>query len=207
MDLFTIIPGIGAALIAIRNWLALRKGADITPHRILSYGIVRDSADEPEVKNLYFPILFHNEGTKGGMITKVEIFFQNGEKIKQLPIISKIKLRELTDDQVNLGRQYADMVTFEEKGYTIQIPTYPIAVAAGESIEAMFFCVDYKEDNIIPLDKDIKCIIKIEYGKNKVNKIEFPFILTSEDFDGTDLVRWFKPHAGNMREQFPSDYK
>lgn len=27
MDIFTIIPAVGAALIAIRNWIALRKGA------------------------------------------------------------------------------------------------------------------------------------------------------------------------------------
>lgn len=207
MDLFTIIPGIGAAIIAIRNWWALRRGAVIFPNKILSYGIVRDDPNEPQVKNFYIPIIFHNEGTNVGMITKVEILFYDGNTTKRLPIISKIKLRELTDDQVNLGRQYADMVTFDEKGYIIQIPMYPISVPAGESTQTMFFCVDYREDDIVKLDKELTCIIRIEYGRNKTREIKFPFILTKEDFNGTDLVRWFKPQAGNMREQFPGDYE
>ncbi len=206
MDIFTVIPAVGAAIIAVRNWLVLRKGADITPHKILSYGIVRDQPDEPEVNNIYIPLIFHNDGTKGGMITKIEIVFQDGETIKKLPIISKIKLNELSNDQVNLGRQSVDMVKFEESGYTIQIPMFPISVPAGESAEAMFQCYDDKEDNIIPLDKELKCIVKIEYGRNKTSHVKFPFMLTSEDYDGTDLLRWFRPEAGNMREQFPGDY-
>ncbi|MEJ2277874.1 MAG: hypothetical protein P8Y70_09025 [Candidatus Lokiarchaeota archaeon] len=193
-ELFTIIPAVVALIVAIRNWLELRKGADIKPHRILSYGIVRDQTEDPKINNIYLPLIFHNEGTKVGMITKVEI-------------ISKIKLRELSKEDTNVGRQFVDMVDFEENGYIIQVPTYPISVPAGESSEAMFLSYEDKKQNIIPLDKKLTCIIKIEYGENRISEVKAPFILTKEDYEGTDYLRWFKPQSGNMREQFPADYQ
>ncbi|MEJ2250708.1 MAG: hypothetical protein P8Y97_13780, partial [Candidatus Lokiarchaeota archaeon] len=116
-------------------------------------------------------------------------------------------LRELSKEDTNVGRQFVDMVDFEENGYIIQVPTYPISVPAGESSEAMFLSYEDKKQNIIPLDKKLTCIIKIEYGENRISEVKAPFILTKEDYEGTDYLRWFKPQSGNMREQFPADYQ
>ena len=168
---------------------------------------MRENADESEFANLFIPLIFHNDGTRHGMITKIEISFRDGITIKKLPIISKIKLNQLDKDHMNQGRQAIDAVDFDEIGYTVQVPTYPISVPAGESTEAIFYCCAYTNDKILPIDKQLECSIRIEYNGKRINQVSFPFILTSEDYDGTINLRWFKPEPGNMREQFPGDYE
>jgi hypothetical protein len=176
----------------------MRKGADIYPHEIITYGIVNNTAQNPTHDHLYIPLIFHNEGIKPGMITKIEILFDNEGEIKPLQILAKVELNDI-------GQQAARMniEDFTQKGYTVKIPLYPINVPAGESTDIVLQCYQRIEDNIFLLDKEFMCIIRINYGRNKTREVRFPFLLTSEDYEETRFLKWYRPRAGNLKELYP----
>ena len=200
VDLISLVAGVGAGLLALRNYFILRKGACIYPDEIVTYGIVRPVNDEQRA--LFFPLTFHNEGNRNGVVKKIEIGFFDGVTTKYLQIWEKVELNSLGAQ----GRQ-ATYGEFIQKGYTGINPIYPIVVPAGESVSIMIECLDRKDNRVIPVDKQLTCIIKIEYGRDASNEIRFPFLLSAEDFEKTETIKWYRPKAGNLREQFPSYFK
>ncbi|MFX0102790.1 MAG: hypothetical protein ACFFCS_24695 [Candidatus Hodarchaeota archaeon] len=188
IDIFSLIsffPAIFGMLIGIRNWLIMRKGANIIPNKIYTYGIISTG----KIASLFFPLIFHNVGTKPGMIHNIKISFKDDEgSTKDLNIIDKVKLIE---HGVSVRTMNYDI--FMSKGFSVVHPLYPIVILDKESSDVIVFCVFKEEENTIPYDTDLKCTISILYGKNKKREVEFPFRLSREKYILTDHIRWFKP--------------
>ncbi len=200
IDPISLIAASGAGLLALRNFFTLRQGACIVPDEIVTYGIVRPVNDDQRA--LFFPLTFHNEGSKNGIIKKIEIGFSDGIKTNFLPVWEKVELN-------NLGAQgrRASYGEYLKDGYSTINPIFPIVVPANESVNVIIQCLDKKDDRAITVDKQLTCIIKIEYGRDDTSEVSFPFLLSMEDFEKTDTIKWYRPKAGNLREQFPSYFK
>lgn len=187
-DLLALIPAVFAVILALYNWFQMRKAAKIVPNEIINYGLI--SSDYHGGYKLILPLIFHNDGARKGMITQVEVGFihDEGKEIKYLDMDGKAILNEVGEDVA----QRSDWDKYTELGYRMIQPTYPIVVLGDESTDVVLIASASHEDKIVPKDKDAECVIKVRYGKNKVNMITFPFRL-SDDKIPDNMITWLSP--------------
>jgi hypothetical protein len=186
IDLISLIPALFAVILSLYNFYKMSKSADIVPNEIISYGLI-SSSYQGEFK-LVIPLLFHNNGAKKGLIKDIKIGFITNNDIKYLDITGKAKLTELEDE----ASQLSDWDKFTKDGYRIIQPSFPISILGDESTDTVLIATSVYDDEIIPLDRESKCTIEVYFGKNKMNKVEFPFYL-SEDSIPDNRIKWFKP--------------
>ncbi|MBN2153486.1 MAG: hypothetical protein JW839_18675 [Candidatus Lokiarchaeota archaeon] len=185
IDLLTIlgwIPAVFGTLMSVRNWLAMRRGADLVPNRILNYGHISGG----EVHSFFMPLIVHNEGAKPGVITDIQIAFTDGETTTSLNVCWKVKLKGLGSKVLEMSYE-----SFCNEGYEVEQPLYPITVPAGESASVMLECA-IDEGKAFPVDKEVNCIIRVEYGHNRHGETSFPFKMTASQY-GMEYIRWYKP--------------
>jgi hypothetical protein len=180
------IPGVGAAIISIRNWWVLRKGADITPLPIVNYGLWAIKSGDKTNKMLILPLLFNNDGVKNGLVVNVEVSFSSGGQYKPIQIRRKIRLNDFSEQEM----RNMNLTDFRNKVISSVNPSFPVPVYAHEGNTAMFEGFD--GDNAIPIGKETMCQIKVIQQDGKTNSIEFPFRLTQEQFDNTvNNLSWY----------------
>lgn len=184
IDLISMVPGVFATGLSLYNWLQTRKPANITPDQIIDYAIVSSSYDNADI--LTIPLVFYNSGAYNGIITDIKIGFKAGGKTKFLEIMGRANLSELTTDQMmNMAAE-----AYTKEGYTIVVPNYPINVLPGDTTSVVLIGVADHDENIIPTDVDAKWVVETHFGKNRVNKEEFDFRLSKENYEFAEYLRW-----------------
>jgi hypothetical protein len=180
------IPGIGAAIISIMNWLELRKGADITPLPFVNYGLWAIKSGEKTNKVLILPLSFNNDGVKNGLIVNIEIAFIHGNDVKPIQIRRKIRLNEVGEQET----RNMDLTMLRNRLLASINPSFPIPVYAHEGNMAIFEGFD--GENAIPIGKETICRITVDQQNGKSNSIEFPFTLSAEQFDkAVNNLTWY----------------
>ena len=192
VDIISLIPALFGAILSLYNFYKMSRPANIFPTEIVNYGLVSSSYEKSF--KMVFPLVFHNDGAKKGIIREIRIGFKNNGSLKYLDDMFKVRLHELSDDIAQL----CDWNKFIEHGYRIIQPTYPISILSDSSVETNFIATCYYEDEVIPLDSNSECIVEVFYGKNKVNTLLMPFYLAEEDIPDDRLV-WF-PLKRNIKE-------
>src|SRR5210317_1468614 len=86
IDVRTLAPAVGAAALSLKNWLDLRKGANIKPLPLLNYGLWSIKKDATRNKVLLLPLMFKNDGVKDGIITSITVSFAKGSEFVPVEI-------------------------------------------------------------------------------------------------------------------------
>lgn len=187
LDLVSFIPAAFGVLLSIYNWLKARQPANIHANEFFEYGLLTSSYYERMM--LILPLIFDNSGKKKGMIKQVKIGFKCNNVINYIDIDGKVKLTELSSaDSDSIGWD-----NFHKEGYQLIKPTYPIIVEPDQSTDVVLISEIALEDDLLPLDQDLKCIIEVYFRKKKMNKIEIPFYLSSENVGEDEDLLWLKP--------------
>ncbi|MFX1251630.1 MAG: hypothetical protein ACFFCZ_08470 [Promethearchaeota archaeon] len=199
IDLVTLLAALFGVVLSIYNWLMMRRPANIFPNEIVNYGMIH--SQEHEGAKLILPIIFHNEGAKKGVITRIKLGFKHGEEVKYLTFVGKARLTEL-DEETAFQGGWDD---FEKEGYKILQPTYPIVVPSEESVDVVMISNAWHTDGILPIDKKTTCVIEVYFGNNKINKVEFPFFLKKKHIID-DVICWYEPISKHPDAEDP-DYE
>ncbi|MFX0094776.1 MAG: hypothetical protein ACFFBD_23770 [Candidatus Hodarchaeota archaeon] len=199
LDLISLVAALFAVILSIYNWLMMRRPAKIFPNEIVNYGMIY--SEEHEGAKLILPIIFHNEGAKKGLITRIKVGFKHGESVKYLVFVGRARLMELSEDTAFQG----DWDSFEKEGFTILQPTYPIVVPGGESVDVVIIANAWHTDGILPVDKETTCVIEVYFGNEKMNKVEFPYLLKKKHIID-NVICWYEPISEHPDAEDP-DYK
>ncbi|UCE12179.1 MAG: hypothetical protein JSV04_08220 [Candidatus Heimdallarchaeota archaeon] len=162
---FSAVPGIGAAILSIYNYLQARKGPDIKISQIFQYGII-NLLDE-DCKLFYLAIPFENHGTAVGSINSVKLELTwDGNKNHLYPV-RRVELTGSGEDAI-----------LHQEDFSEQQPLFPVYVPAygGDT----FFFEFHDLENPFPIEVDIKARLIASYkdGKKKTDK-EFIVNVTS----------------------------
>ncbi|MFX0114063.1 MAG: leucine-rich repeat domain-containing protein [Candidatus Hodarchaeota archaeon] len=179
-DISVYAPAVAALLLSLYNWYLMRRGANIQPDKLITYGLQNITWEDHQRYNrqekyLYFPVLLNNEGMKAGVVSNIEIFFKGANGEKKIETVRRV-------DMNKAGGQ----LTIEEL-----VPPLPISIPAGEGMTVTFECRDAGNE-IIPINEDLTCKIAVRYGKNHTSSIKFPFKVTSEDMLKARNVVWLQ---------------
>jgi hypothetical protein len=187
VDLISFAPALFAVVLSIYNWFKMTRPANIFPNEIINYGSIASSYQGGV--QLCIPLILHNEGATRGMVTGIKIGFAEANTMKYLEVLGKARLTE-----VDINKAYRfDWDKFEEEGYRMIQPTYPVVVEAFESTDVILIAQATFKSEVLPIGKDVNCVIEIKYGKNKANQVSFPFFLSEESADVDNRLVWYKP--------------
>lgn len=187
IDIFSFIPALGAVGLSLKNWLELKQGAVIRPVKFTNYGLWGVKYQEKQNKGLLIPIILSNDGSKSGMVTDISIEFKGPDGTKELDIRRKVELKSIPADTMKA----MNFESYRKQGLEELNPFFPIPVASNEDNSVLLDCFD--RDNVIQLDKKHTCSIHVSYGNGKSSSIEFPFMLTTEEYDNsTDVIKWLR---------------
>jgi hypothetical protein len=187
VDFLSLAPAVLALLLSIYNWFKMSRPANLYPNEIINYGYI--ASDYQGGVQLCIPLILHNEGANRGMITGVKIGFQFDNEIKYIDVLGKARLNEV---DINQAFRF-DWDKFEQDGYRMIQPTYPIIVEGLESTDVTLIAQATFKENVIPIDTQTECIVEIKFGKNKSNLIKFPFFLSKEFAEVDNRLMWYEP--------------
>ena len=185
-DLISLLPALFAVVLSIYNYYKLPRPANIFPTELVNYGIISSSYENSF--KVILPLVFHNEGSKKGIIKKVKVGFKQNSTITYFDNLTKVRLNELDDNIAQL----TDWNKFIEHGYRVVQPSYPIPISEYASVDETFVGICSYDEKLIPLDQECEYIIEVYFGKNKVNMLNFPFFLSKEDIPDDRLI-WLEP--------------
>ena len=187
IDPISLAPALFAVILSLYNYYKASNPANIVPTEIVNFGIISSSYEG--AFKFVFPLVFHNEGAKKGVIKKIKIGFKStGKEIKYFDELLKVRLQELTDDLAQL----TDWAKFIEHGYLIINPTYPVSIESDSALDLVLVATCPIEESIVPLDEASEYVIEVYFGKNKVRKEFFPFSLHNDEIPDDRLV-WLSP--------------
>jgi hypothetical protein len=159
----------------------MRQPADIYPTRIVNYGMIASEYHEGML--LVFPLILANEGARNGLVSEIKIGFKSkDQEIKYMELDGKVRLKELDAEMA----RYIDWNKFEENGYVIIQPTYPIVVEPDSSADVYLIGRMASEENIIPIGTEAE----VHFGRGKVNTVKFSFFMTEEDSKRDNYLVW-----------------
>jgi len=181
LDPISLIPAIFATLLSIYNWYQLRKPADIYPYPLIEYGYIQ--SDYHKGYQLCLPMMFYNKGSNRGLITSIQVRFQSNPVI-ELEILGRAQMNDLS---INAVYNF-DWDSFEEEGYTIRLPTYPIAVEGKYSEDVIMIA----QSTNFPIGKHTECQIIVGFDDGRTNSCKFPFYLSKESAEVDNMLRWYK---------------
>ena len=188
VDLLSLIPALFGALLSLYNWWQMSQPAKIFPNPFFSYGLIASSYQEGML--LCFPIVLSNEGAHKGMVTEIRFQFKNPEGMfTPLDLDGKAQLLDLNPEEARM----MDWQKFENHGYIIKQPTYPIVVPAHSSVDVYLIARSFFEDREIPIEQPSECQIEVFYDHNKHQSIRFPFYLPQSIIDQDDQMHWLSP--------------
>ena len=185
-DLISLLPALFAVVLSIYNYYKLSRPANFFPTELVNYVIISSSYENSF--KVILPLVFHNEGSKKGIIKKVKVGFKQNSTITYFDNLTKVRLNELDDNIAQL----TDWNKFIEHGYRVVQPSYPIPISEYASVDETFVGICSYDEKLIPLDQECEYIIEVYFGKNKVNMLNFPFFLSKEDIPDDRLI-WLEP--------------
>ncbi|MCG3218650.1 MAG: hypothetical protein KAR35_06570 [Candidatus Heimdallarchaeota archaeon] len=179
-------PGVGAAALAVFNFLTMRKGAVIVPGKVSTYGLMLENFT-PIRRAFYFPVPLYNKGIEQGVVSNVEFILNTANGDIVFPVEDRVEMKSIA--------QKVGSASFSPEDPSINvIPTFPMLIRPKEGLVAIFKCVDPLKDSkeyIIPTDEHITITIKVTYNEDKTSAIIVPFHRekTTQPFG---LVRWYR---------------
>ena len=99
----------------------------------------------------------------------------------------------LLHDLRNLEDSETIYEKFTDEAYVILVPTYPIVLEAGESINTTIVTSVGVDEKSVPIGTDAELIIEVHYGAKKFNTKKIPFYLSQENADSDNVLLWLKP--------------
>ncbi|MFW9916196.1 MAG: hypothetical protein ACFFGZ_11370 [Candidatus Thorarchaeota archaeon] len=189
IGLLAMVPAVFGAAMSAYNWYMMNRPADIHSSEILNFGFISSSYEEAML--FCFPLIFSNDGAKKGLITDIKIGFKKDGEITYIDLDGKARLKELDSATAPL----LDWKKYQEEGYVILQPTYPIPVEAGASTDVTLMATVDFDEKAIPIGEEVECVIEVEFGHRKRNTTSFPFLLSEETAEIDDRLVWLKPSA------------
>ncbi|MFX0125281.1 MAG: hypothetical protein ACFFAE_16760, partial [Candidatus Hodarchaeota archaeon] len=168
------LPGIGAAVLSIYNFLRARRGAVLELSHIYQFGVINLHDEGKDFKLIYLTIPFENQGTSVGTVNsiKLELSWQGNRTI--LYPARRVELAIPEDDAV-----------IHQEDFKTVLPILPVYIPAynGASFTFEFHDVD---ENPFPVEQDVNTGLSIIYdGKKKVKK-EFTMKVSSESWSRSE---------------------
>ncbi|MFW9906712.1 MAG: hypothetical protein ACFFFH_20570 [Candidatus Thorarchaeota archaeon] len=168
------IPGIGAALLSIYNFLKARRGAVLKLSHIYQFGSINLHDEGKDFKLIYLTIPFENQGTAVGAVNSIKLVLSwHGNRTVLYPA-RRVELSDPEDDAV-----------IHQEDFKTSLPILPVYIPAydGASFTFEFHDVD---ENPFPVEHDVNAELSIIYdGKKKVIK-EFPMKISSESWSRSE---------------------
>lgn len=201
----TAAPGIGAAVLSVYNFLQNQKGANLHPVEFLNFGIISPAKHHHTSEILdnktvfYFPVLINNTGIKPGSVKNVQIIFTDLHESNQFKIDKRVEFNS------KIGVIQGQNVS--EDQFIDVFPQMPITVPPKDGITLIFRGIDW-DNEVVPIDTELKCSIVIKYGLKKKKIIEFNFKLYSEDYENArNKLNWIEIESTSIidEEQLVSD--
>jgi hypothetical protein len=189
IGIIAMIPAVFGAAMSAYNWYKMNRPADIHSSEIVNFGFISSSYEEAML--FCFPLIMTNDGATKGLITGIKIGFKKDDEIDYIDLDGKARLKELDSATAPL----LDWKKFQENGYVILQPTYPIPVEAGASTDVTLMATVDFEEKVIPIGEEVECVIEVEFGNRKRNTTSFPFFLSEETVDIDDRLVWLTPTA------------
>ena len=168
------LPGIGAAVLSIYNFLKARRGAVLELSHIYQFGTINLHDEGKDFKLLYLTIPFENQGSSVGTVNsiKLELSWQ-GNRTTLYPA-RRVELADPEDDAV-----------IHQEDFKTALPILPVYIPAyaGAAFTFEFHDVD---ENPFPVEQDVNTGLSIIYdGKKKVKK-EFILRISSESWSRSE---------------------
>ena len=184
--LYSLIPALGAIILSLYNWWVLRQGGKIKALQIVNYGLWSVKVDQRLVKHLFLPVILDNVAIRPALVTDIIISFENNGGKKELDVKRRIELTMPPGAMSGMGiNQFRINQTKEI------VPFYPIPVNGQEGRMVMLDCIDHGE--VIDLDQEHICSIEVRFGNNKKAITNFPFKISTADFDkALDHIQWYR---------------
>ena len=187
LDIMSYATSAFAVLLSLYNWYKMNRPATIQPSRMVNYGFIASSYENSFL--FCFPLIFENTGSKKGVITEIKLAYKVGETKKYIDADARVRLHELK----GATAPRMDFEKFTDEGYAILLPTYPIVVEGGQTIDTTIISTVGIDEDIVPIAEEAKLIIEVYFGKNKKQTKEIPFYLSKESADSDDVLLWLKP--------------
>lgn len=182
---FSLVPALGAIVLSFYNWYSLRQGGKIKPLKIVNYGLWSVKIEKRKVKHFFLPVILDNVAVKPALVTDITISFESDGLKTNLAVNRRI---DLTMPSSMSGM---DINQFRMKQTKEMVPFYPIPVNGLEGRMVMLDCFD--KGDVLELDKDYFCVIEVTFGNNKNSSTNFPFKVTSDNFEkALDHIQWYR---------------
>lgn len=186
IDLFSLAPGLLALLLSLYNYWVMRKPAHIIPDEIITYALI--SSEYEESYKFCFPMVFHNTGAKKGVIKGIKVGFKKEGQVRYVDVVGRARLLDVEEDEAERG----DWQSFTRNGYRIILPTFPLPIEGGSSVDLILVATASFEDGILPLDQECEYVVEVRFGNNKINQASYPFFL-AKSIIPDDRIIWIEP--------------
>ena len=168
------LPGMGAAVLSIYNFLRARRGAVLKLSHIYQFGAINLHDEGKDFKLIYLTIPFENQGTSVGTVNsiKLELSWQ-GNKTFLYPA-RRVELADPEDDAV-----------IHQEDFKTSLPILPVYIPAYDGAWFTFEFHDVDE-NPFPVEQDVNALLSIIYnGKKKIEK-EFTMKISPESWSRSE---------------------
>lgn len=179
---FSAVPGIGAAILSIYNFLKARKGPDIKISQISQFGII--NLLEEDCKLFYIAIPFENHGTAVGSINSVKLELTWEDNNNKLYPVRRVELTGSGEDAI-----------LHQEDFSEQQPLFPVYVPAYGGETYMFEFHDL--ENPFPIGKDVKIRLIASYQDSKT-KTEKEFTI--------NVTKWAWNRSSTYKNAVCFDY-
>ncbi|MDH5401587.1 MAG: hypothetical protein OEY49_03770 [Candidatus Heimdallarchaeota archaeon] len=174
---------ISALALSIYNWYVARRGAVLKLTENYKFGIFTFQSGR---KFFYFPLNVMNNGTKTGMVDKIEYILMkpNGKEIKLKPS-RRVEASTINDSNNQFGQ-------LSQKNIIERLPTLPVFCPSQEGIGLLFeFYEDIDENLIIQANEKINGKVKIQYNGFRYDEMEFTFIISEREWAKSgSVITW-----------------
>lgn len=172
------LPGVAAVLLSLYNWFQMRRDANLECESFVTYGAHYPVAAQrvnsrPPAKFLYIPVVIGNTGYKAGMINDIILTAKYKSDEKYLKINRRVELHK---------QEGSNPLVYTKQDFLEVVPAFPAYVPPQESTMILLECED-EDHEVLPLNKDLKFKITINFGQGKTSSMEMPFKVSSIDLD------------------------
>lgn len=162
------IPGIGAAALAIYNFLKARSGAEVHISPMYNFGFINLARDKIPNKIMFFTFSFENIGTSVASINTLKLEVLWSEKRTVMYPMRRVELTKPEKGTLVYQENFAEVLPV----LPVYVPPY-----SGETFTFEFH--DIK--NPFPIEEDTRGIITVTYrGGEKEAQYEFPMRITEK---------------------------
>jgi hypothetical protein len=168
------LPGVGAAVLSIYNFLKARRGAVLQLSHIYQFGSINLHDEGKDFKLIYLTVPFENQGSSVGTVNsiKLELAWQGNRTV--LYPARRVDLADPEDDAV-----------LHQEDFKTSLPILPVYVPAHDGASFTFEFHDVDE-NPFPVDQTVNAGLSIIYDGKKNVKKEFTMKISPESWSRSE---------------------